>query len=245
MTPPAPETATYDSIAQWYDDWVGGAENEDVFDDPYFPPLFDLVGEVSGLRLCDLACGQGRIARALARRGADMVGVDNSVELLAIAERYAVPDAPVEYRHDSAHTVASCHDAEFDGVITNMAMMDIPDLPATIHSTYRILRPGGWFAFSTFHPCFNAPRSAELVDEGGISHRTVTDYFTEGHWTSDRRVGPPRTVGAYHRTLATYLNTLIEAGFTVRTVREVPGPSPIWQQVPPVLAMIVDKPGVS
>jgi 2-polyprenyl-3-methyl-5-hydroxy-6-metoxy-1,4-benzoquinol methylase len=242
---PATTGAAYDSIAQWYNDWVGGADNENVYDDPYFPPLFELVGEVAGLRVMDLACGQGRIARALARRGARMVGVDISGELIAIAERYASTDAPVEYRHDSAHALGTCQDSEFDGVIANMAMMDIPDLQATVRSTFRVLRPGGWFAFSTFHPCFNTPQSAELVDDAGQSHRTVTDYFTEGHWTSDQRVGTARTIGAYHRTLATYLNTLVEAGFSLRQVRDVPGPSAIWQQVPPVLAVIVDKPGGS
>jgi len=242
MGPATPEAA-YDPIAQWYDDWVGGAANDSLDNDPYFPPLVELVGEVAGLRICDLACGQGRIARALAKWGAQVVGVDISGELLAIAERYASADAPVEYRHDSAHSLGSCQDAEFDGVIANMAMMDIPDLAATVRSTFRVLRPGGWFAFSTFHPCFNTPRSAELVDETGRWHRTVTGYFTEGHWTSDQRVGTARTVGAYHRTLATYLNTLIEAGFTLRQVREIPGVSAIWQQVPPVLAVIVNKPG--
>lgn len=70
----------------------------------------------------------------------------------------------------------------------------------------------------------------------------MIDYFTEGHWRSDQRVGTTRTVGAYHRTLATYLNTLADAGFLLKQVRDVPGPSSIWQQVPPVLAVHVTKP---
>lgn len=237
---PATSEAAYDSIAQWYNDWVGN--DEDVYKDPYFPPLFDLVGEVADLRICDLACGQGRIARALAQRGAQVVGVDISGELLSIAKQSTDAAAPVEYRQDNAHTLATCEEAEFDGVISNMAMMDIPDLTATINSTYRVLRPGGWLAFSTLHPCFNTPQSAEYVDDAGRSHRIVTDYFTEGHWRSDQRAGTTRTVGAYHRTLATYLNTLVTAGFLLKQVRDVPGPSSIWQQVPPVLAVLAAKP---
>ncbi|NDL55667.1 class I SAM-dependent methyltransferase [Phytoactinopolyspora mesophila] len=239
MTPTA-TNAAYDSIAHWYDNLVGNAHT--AHDDPYFTPLLDLAGDLANQRICDLACGQGRISRTLATHGANVVGIDASAELLTIAARYNSDHRSVEYRHDNAHTLDSCQDAEFDGVICNMALLDIPDLTATISSTYRILRPGGWFAFSTFHPCFNAPRSAELIDDTGHHHRTVTDYFTEGFWTSDRRTGPPRIVGAHHRTLTTYLNTLINAGFTLRHIQEVPGPTPGWQQVPPVLAAIADKP---
>jgi len=50
--------------------------------------LLALAGEVSGLDLCDLACGQGVVAREVAKRGAASVcGIDLSVRLLAIAPR--------------------------------------------------------------------------------------------------------------------------------------------------------------
>lgn len=146
----------YDSIAHWYHEWVG--DDDAVDTDPYAGPTLDLIGDVSDQRICDLACGQGRITRALARRGAQVVGVDNSGELLTIARQHDMTG--IEYRHDNAHTLASCQDAEFDGVVCNMSLMDITDLTATMITTHRILRPGGWFVFSTFHPCFNTPHSA-------------------------------------------------------------------------------------
>lgn len=232
-------TSSYDSIADWYEEWLG-AGSSDATRDVFFAPLLDLVGDVAGRRVLDLACGQGRVSRGLARLGADVVGVDASAELLTIAGRYQNPDR-IEYRHDNAHTLTSCEDAEFDGVICNMALMDIPDLTATITSAFRVLRPGGWFGFTTLHPCFNAPLSAELVDASGRSHRMVTGYFAEGYWKSDQRVGPAGKVGAYHRTLTTFLNTLTGAGFTLRRVQELAGPVAGWQEVPPVLAAIAEK----
>ena len=42
--------------------------------------------------------------------------------------------------------------------------------------------------------------------------RMVGGYWSEGYWRSDSRVGPPGKIGAYHRTLSTYLNTLLDAG---------------------------------
>ncbi|HEY9290190.1 MAG TPA: class I SAM-dependent methyltransferase [Microlunatus sp.] len=235
-------TASYDSIADWYDDWLGDGRN--AHGDPFFMPLLDLIGDVAGLRICDLACGQGRVSRALADLGAQVTGVDASAEMLQVGERYrrAVDDDRIQFRQDDAHVLSSCQDAEFDGVICNMAMMDIPDLTATVRSVFRVLRPGGWFVFSTLHPCFNAPRSAEWIDDHGRSHRTVTDYFTEGFWQSVQRLGPVSKVGAYHRTLTSYLNTMITTGFVLREVQELAAAAPIWQEVPPVLAMIADKP---
>ncbi len=231
--------AAYDSIAGWYDEWLG--DGAMLGNDPFAIPLLELVGSVDGQAICDMGCGQGRIARHLAHAGARIVAIDASVELLAIAARYPTSDR-IDYRHDDAHTLSTCQDAVFDGVICNMALMDIPDLSAAIDSAFRVLRPGGWFGFSTFHPCFNAPLSAELIDESGRSHRTVTGYFAEGHWKSDQRSGPPGKVGAYHRTLATYLNTLIDAGFTLHRLREVPSTTACWREVPPVLAAVMTKP---
>lgn len=59
--------STYDDIAEWYDTWVG---THSMRDDPFFPAVEALMGEVAGRRICDLACGQGRVARHLADLGA-------------------------------------------------------------------------------------------------------------------------------------------------------------------------------
>jgi ubiquinone/menaquinone biosynthesis C-methylase UbiE len=229
--------ATYDELADWYDDWVGDAET-----DPLFAPVAALLGDVAGARVCELACGQGRVSRYLARRGARVVGIDVSGKLLAIAaERERAHPCGVGYLLDDAHHLASVRDAAFDGVVCHMSLMDIPDLASTFRAVARVLRPGGWFAFATFHPCFNAPASTEEVDPDGKLWRRVTDYWTEGFWRSDLRKGPPARVGAYHRTLGTYLNALTETGFLIEHVEEpraagrVAESRPIWAEVPATL----------
>ena len=135
----------YDDIAEWYDGWVGNAMGEDVF----FPAVEALMDAVAGRRICDLACGQGRVARHLADRGASVVGIDLSARLLAIARRHeeAAPRG-IEYRHADARRLDGVADGTFDGVVCHMALMDIPDLTPTLCSVARILRPGGWFRSS-------------------------------------------------------------------------------------------------
>jgi len=51
------------------------------------PNLLALVGEVEGEAICDLACGQGWVARELARGGAQVTGLDLAPNLLALARR--------------------------------------------------------------------------------------------------------------------------------------------------------------
>ncbi|HEX4905697.1 MAG TPA: class I SAM-dependent methyltransferase [Acidimicrobiales bacterium] len=70
--------ARYDEHASWYDDWIA-----DPAEDPVAQPLFRIVGDVSGERILDLGCGQGRIARHLALQGKEVVGVELSAEMLA------------------------------------------------------------------------------------------------------------------------------------------------------------------
>jgi hypothetical protein len=73
--------------------------------------------------------------------------------------------------------------------------------------------------------------------------RTIGGYFVEGYWQSDKRTRPPGKVGAYHRTLSTYFNTLLAEGFELEAVAEpVAGGRqaelrPIWTEVPPALVV--------
>jgi len=105
------------------------------------------------------------------------------------------------------------------------------------------------FVFSILHPCYHTAFSGELrLPDGTV--RTVGRYFDEGYWRSDSQPGPPGKVGAYHRTLSTYLNTLADAGLTLErsiepNAREnLPAsPSlahmsrPVWSEVPAVLTV--------
>ena len=78
--------ARYDEYAEWYEQWIGDA-----------PPLIaahsGLLPALTGKRVLDIACGQGRLSRYLARMGADVTGVDISAAMLSKAR-----DWPGGYR---------------------------------------------------------------------------------------------------------------------------------------------------
>ncbi len=237
--------SAYDDIAEWYDKWLG---THAMREDPFFPAVEALMGEVAGRRICDLACGQGRVARHLADRGARVVGIDLSAKLLEIARRHeAAEQRGIAYLQADARSLDGVADGTFDGVACHMALMDIPELAPTLRSVARSLRPGGWFVFAILHPCYHTSQSGETeTPEGTV--RTVGRYFVEGHWRSDTRPGPPGKVGAYHRTLSTYVNALTDAGLTLERLSEpcpigefTDSPSlsgmsrPVWAEVPAVL----------
>ena len=98
-------TSAYDEIADWYDGWVG---EDPAQDDPLFHVVETLMGDVAGRRVCDLACGQGRVARRLAELGAMVVGIDLSARLLEIARRR-------EARRPGGHRVHSRRRREAGG----------------------------------------------------------------------------------------------------------------------------------
>ncbi len=189
-----------------------------------------VAGEVDGLRVCDLGCGEGHLSRVLAARGGRVVGVDVSRRMLALA-RQRTPRPGLDYLLADAQQTLPLPAAAFDLAISNMALMDIPDLAAVYRAVARILRPGGRFVASITHPCFQSPHSSpETDDEGAFTARRVVQYVEEGFWRSGRNIDTVRaTVGAVHRTLATYLNGLIAAGFTLErlvepTLKERPVP---------------------
>jgi len=81
----AQELARYDEFAEWYEQWIGDAT-------PLIAAHSDLLPAVTGERVLDIACGQGRMSRYLARLGADVVGVDISAAMLGKARAIGPED---------------------------------------------------------------------------------------------------------------------------------------------------------
>jgi 2-polyprenyl-3-methyl-5-hydroxy-6-metoxy-1,4-benzoquinol methylase len=216
MTP----VARYDTVADFYTDFA-----PDTYDDPTMVALLDLVGDVRGQRVLDLACGHGRLTRELARRGAQVIGLDISTVLIEKAraqERTAL--LGVTYLQADAAATATLAGERFDQVTCCFGLLDIDDLDGALATVARVLRPGGNFTFSTLHPCF--PGSP--AHDAPPSWPPGCGYYDEGWWLSDRPAhGIRPRVGSNHRTLSTYVNTLVRHGLVIAALAEPP-PSRHW-----------------
>jgi 2-polyprenyl-3-methyl-5-hydroxy-6-metoxy-1,4-benzoquinol methylase len=217
-----PEVAArYDQIADYYLGVVGVAPGDSTA-----RALVDIAGDVRGLRALDVACGQGRITRELARRGASLIGIDLSDVLLEMA-RAAENEEPlgITYVSGDATSEQALVGETFDLVVCSHGLADIDDLDGALTTVSRVLRPGGRFVFSILHPCFpgwdeTAPSS--WPREGG--------YFAEGWWLASNP-GIRGRVGSSHRTLSTYLNSLVGHELAIEgLVEPVPDPGVLARQ---------------
>lgn len=211
-----PDSPTWSDIASWYDELVqaGSGPHETALE-----CTLGLLGDVRGLRVLDVACGQGLVSRALAGAGAsEVLGVDSSAAMLEIAVRHGGPDT-LRYVLDDAQVLDTLDDASFDVATCQLGLMEIPDLAATLTAVRRVLRDRGVFVFVIGHPCFLAPNAVTLIDDEGHAGRWIGDYFSERFWRSQNPHGV-RRAGNHHRMLSTYLNALAENGFTVQRTEE-------------------------
>lgn len=204
--------------------------------------LLAALGDATGLRLLDLGCGEGHVARRVqATAGGAVVGVDICGELLRLARERSPGIALVQ---DDAQALGAFAPDSFDLVYSNLALMDMPDLPAVYRAVHRVLVPGGRFVFTLVHPCFAPPGGYALEDDQGrFAAYAIRRYTEEGFWRSEGRGTIRSLVGAHHRTLSTYVNGLIAAGFTLRALDEPTFPArpglSLYQEgsvhLPPVL----------
>jgi SAM-dependent methyltransferase len=216
--------ARYDEAADFYVGEVG-----DQVDDEGTVGLLALAGDVRDRRLLDVACGQGRVSRELARRGARVTGVDLSTELVDRA-RDAERSQPlgVDYLVANAAGPLPFAPCWFDAAVCNFALTDIDDLPGTLDNIARLLRPGGAFVYSILHPCF--PGWGPHVSSSWLAGR---GYFHEGWWRTEAQASRiRRAVGSNHRTVSTYLNLAVDRGLRLDRLLEPPPPR-VWLTTDP------------
>lgn len=113
----------------------------------------DGLAALSGKRALDVGCGGGILADAMARRGADVLGIDLAVKALKVAQLHAVEAATprVEYREVAAEALAEEMPSRFD-VVTCMEMLEhVPDPASIVAACSQLAKPGGWIFFSTIN----------------------------------------------------------------------------------------------
>jgi SAM-dependent methyltransferase len=211
--------ARYDAVAELY------IKGFDSTDDSVSLALLRLLGPVTGLRVLDVACGHGRITRELARRGADVVGIDISGNLIRKAEETEQAERlGIRYVHADVTVPEALHGHEFDLAVCSFGLSDIDDLDGALRTISAALRPRGCFAFSILHPCFAGGK-----DISGSWPETGT-YYDEGRWTAQGALSTLRQqVGANHRMLSTYLNALRSHDLWPDQIAE-PLPAPDWDR---------------
>ncbi|WP_042426845.1 bifunctional 2-polyprenyl-6-hydroxyphenol methylase/3-demethylubiquinol 3-O-methyltransferase UbiG [Comamonas granuli] len=106
-----------------------------------------------GQRVLDVGCGGGILADAMARKGAEVLGIDLAEKSLRVAQLHALEaQTPrVHYREVSAEALAEEQPGSFD-VVTCMEMLEhVPDPGSVVRACAQLVKPGGWVFFSTLN----------------------------------------------------------------------------------------------
>lgn len=175
--------------------------------------LEKMLPDCCGKRVLDLGCGYGWHCRYAIEHGAvSCTGIDLSEKMLHQAQK----------QNGSLWTNYRCMAIEdfefepdtFDVVISSLAFHYLESFDDICEKVHRCLTPGGTFVFSVEHPVFTAhgPQEWILNKNGRPMHWPVDKYFTEG---KRRASFLGSKVTKFHKTLTTYVNGLIRAGFTI------------------------------
>ncbi len=113
----------------------------------------DDIVPVEGKRIVDIGCGGGILADAMARKGADVLGIDLATKALKVAQLHALEaqTTGVSYRETSAEDLAAEQPGGFD-VVTCMEMLEhVPDPSSVVRACATLVKPGGHVFFSTIN----------------------------------------------------------------------------------------------
>ncbi len=238
--------ASWEEMAEWYDAKQG--DEGDLWHRTLIDPAFlRVVGEVRGLHVLDLACGNGYLSRRYARAGAKVVGVDASAPIVDRAKAHeAERPLGIAFHVADASHLTSFRDGTFDLVAANMALMDIEDAEGSLHEVGRVLKDGGRFVASLCHPCFDQGPTSTWLEERLFRETKVWrkieryrhPFADDMPWGIGERI--VTTVG-YHRPLSWYARVLHESGLLIRSLDE-PEPTQEFLDASPQGSYLVEIP---
>ncbi|MCF3109345.1 class I SAM-dependent methyltransferase [Niabella sp. CC-SYL272] len=194
-----------------------------------WPVLRAMLPDLKGKRVLDLGCGYGWHCRYAAEQGAaGVAGVDLSEKMLEQARSYK-EFIQIQYFQQSIETVEFPPDS-FDVVISSLALHYVADYRSICSKVLSMLAAGGAFVFSAEHPVFTARAAQDWFCDatGNRLHWPVDHYQEEGQRTTRFL---DHEVVKYHRTMATWINTLLDTGFRIRQIAE-PQPGPELLHLP-------------
>ena len=163
--------------------------------------VLELLAPRAGERILDVGCGEGTLTEQIVARGATVVGIDSSQDMIEAARARGL-----DARLVNAEALPFEH--EFDAVFSNAALHWVSDHDALLDGVARALKRGGRF----------------VAEFGG--HGNVTAIEAAIKTVLARRQVPPRA-RRYYPSDDEYRARLVAHGFTVKDISLIPRPTPL------------------
>lgn len=177
------------------------------------PAFREEAGDVRGLRIIDLGCGDGTFGAECVAAGCDSyLGVDSSETMIERA-RVGASSARARFQQAAIEGFEAEH-GSVDLVTARMALHYVGDLGPVLTRAHGALVEGGRLIVTVVHPVVTAANSSS---EGQRTNLVVDDYFLPGN---RQREWFGRPVVWQHRTTEQYVSELHRAGFVLTSLRE-------------------------
>jgi 2-polyprenyl-3-methyl-5-hydroxy-6-metoxy-1,4-benzoquinol methylase len=154
MNTQAKTKAIWNELATWWDE---SYQEGDLYHRTFlFPTLTKWIAAKPGLRILDIGCGNGALARACSKAGAEVVATDFSeVFIEKCQERsqglsidYRVIDATDKTQLESLIALG-----RFDCIVSSMVLHDMPTITPLAQALPALLKESGCFIFTVPNPC--------------------------------------------------------------------------------------------
>jgi ubiquinone/menaquinone biosynthesis C-methylase UbiE len=142
------------SIQEGYAYWAASYDQENnaliALEEIYVDPI---LAQLPFKQVLDVGAGTGRYALKLAREGANVTALDQSPEMLAVAQQRAQDEGlSIDFQLTSFDAGLPFADNQFDLLICALVLCHISDMGKTIGEFVRVLQPGGYLLVTDFHP---------------------------------------------------------------------------------------------
>lgn len=147
------EIAKFEALAsRWWDPTSEFRPLHDI--NPLRLNYIDERTPLAGRKVVDIGCGGGLLSEGMARRGAQVTGIDMGEAPLAVARLHGLESGvTVDYRQTTAEELAADpeHTGQYD-IVTCLEMLEhVPDPAQVIHACASLLKPGGHLYVSTIN----------------------------------------------------------------------------------------------
>ena len=214
----AGKQTSWGGVADWYAEHL---ENADTYHAKVVTPnLVRVLKPGRGMRVLDLACGEGYIARKIEEHEATVVGADISDELITKAKGQG---GAITYHTAPADNLSFAKDHSFDAVTCVLALQNMEKLEPVFREVARVLVPGGRFIFVLNHPVLRVPKRSSWIfdDKKGVQARRLDGYYIPSREKMYMHPGKTKEfTWSFHRSLEEYAKTLARCGFVIAGLEE-------------------------
>lgn len=182
----------------------GDSARRDLID----PAIFKIASNITGRQVLDAGCGNGYLARKLARQGAVVTGLEPAEALYSYCvEKEESDKLGITYIQSSIEDLNSTD--KFDQIFVINVLMDVPDYFKSLKKCVSALKAGGELIISILHPAFPGFEN----DWNELGHVEIEEYF-------DPKPIKQKYGHIFHRPVSTYVNDITSLGCVIEELVE-------------------------